>query len=72
MKLCMKGNFVRIKNMSKEQLCKLKVWDFFYGFPGPKAFRDLRETAPWLCLAYPAWGPFLEGPEKFSGPESHK
>ena len=25
MKLCMKGNFVRIKNMSKEQLCKLKV-----------------------------------------------
>ena len=24
-KLCMKENFVRIKNMSKEQLCKLKV-----------------------------------------------
>ena len=42
----MKGKFVRIKNMSKEQLCKLKVWDFCYGFPGPKTFRDLRETAP--------------------------
>ena len=25
MERCMKGNFVRIKNMSKEQLCKLKV-----------------------------------------------
>ena len=47
-KLYMKGNFVRIKNMSKEQLCKLKVWDFCYGFPGPKTFRDLRETAPRL------------------------
>ena len=33
------------------------------GFAGPKRFRDFREAAP--------WGPFLEGPEKFSGPESH-
>ena len=46
MKLCRKGKFVRIKNMWKEQLCKLKVWDFCCGFPGPKTFRDLRETGP--------------------------
>ena len=46
MKLCVKGKFVHIKNMWKEQLCKLKVWDFCCGFPGPKTFRDLRETGP--------------------------
>ena len=33
------------------------------GFPGPKSFRGFRETGP--------RGPLLEGPEKFSGPESH-
>ena len=42
MKLCMNRNFVRIKNVWKEQLCKLKVWDFCYGFPGPKTFREVR------------------------------
>ena len=43
----MKDNFIHVKNMWKEQLCKLKVGDFCYGFPGPKTFRDLRETGPW-------------------------
>ena len=42
----MKDNFIHVKNMWKEQLCKLKVGDFCYGSPGPKTFRDLRETGP--------------------------
>ena len=42
----MKDNFIHVKNMWKEQLCKLKVGDFCYGFLGPKTFRDLRETGP--------------------------
>ena len=45
-KLCMKDNFIHVKNMWKKQLCKLKVGDFCYGFPGPETFRDLRETGP--------------------------
>ena len=24
-----------------------------------------------LCFQFVTWGPFLEGPEKFSDPESH-
>ena len=52
MSLCMKGNFVHISNMWKEQLCKLKFWDFWYGFPGrPKTFRDLPEMGPILRLS---------------------
>ena len=42
----MKDNFIHVINMWKEQLRKLKVWDFCYGFPGPKTFRDFRETGP--------------------------
>ena len=33
------------------------------GFAGPESFRGFRETGPRR--------PFLEGPEKFSDPESH-
>ena len=32
MKLCIKENFVHIKNTWKEQFCKLKVWDFIMAF----------------------------------------
>ena len=42
----MKENFVRIKNMSKEQLCKLKAWDFCYGFPGAKTFGTFEKRPP--------------------------
>ena len=43
----MEVNFVRIKIVWKEQLCKCKVSDFLSGFPGPKTFWDLRETGSW-------------------------
>ena len=40
----MEVDFVCIKIVRKEQVYKRKVYDFCYGFPGPKTFRDLRET----------------------------
>ena len=47
MKLCMKGKFVHVKNnMSKEQLCRVGVSDFWDVFSGPKSLRGFRETGP--------------------------
>jgi len=51
MKLCMKGKFVHIKNMSKEQLCRVSVSDFWDVFSGPKSLRGFRETGPWVTEA---------------------
>ena len=34
----MKDNVIHVQNMRKEQLCKLKVGDMCYGFPGPKVY----------------------------------
>ena len=50
MKLCMEVNSVRIKIVWKEQLCKHKVSDFCYSFPGPETFQDLWETSETCTL----------------------
>ena len=49
--------------MWKEQLCKRKVGDFCYVFPGPKTFRDLRETGPRSGEFSPCF-PVFDPPEK--------
>ena len=47
MKLCMKGIILHIQNMWKEQLCKLKAWDFCYGFfSGSEHFSGTLRNGP--------------------------
>jgi len=46
MKLCMKGKFVHIKNMSKEHLCRVSVSDFWDVFFWPEKFTGLSRNGP--------------------------